>query len=75
MSGSQRDRRKVTDAGQGRISPLPAPPAKLVVVVVVVSGLGSGSRTFYLQIIAFSSGGTRIRTGGTMIFRHVQESG
>ena len=33
--------------------------------------LGSNLWTFYLQNVHFYSGGTRIRTGGTMIFRSV----
>ena len=32
-----------------------------------------GSQTFYLQISFFQSGGTRIRTGDTMIFSHMQK--
>jgi hypothetical protein len=32
-----------------------------------------GSQTFYLQISVFYSGGTRIRTGDTMIFSHIQK--
>jgi hypothetical protein len=39
------------------------------VFVVGRKSLGSSPRTFYLQSARFSSGGTRIRTGGTMIFR------
>ncbi len=43
------------------------------VFVVGRSVLGFSLWAFYLQNARFYSGGTRIRTGDTMIFRHMQK--
>jgi hypothetical protein len=59
--------------GQGRITPLPTPPAKIWLWwnCGERSSLGFTSWAFCRQYARFYSGGTRIRTGGTMIFsRH-----
>ena len=75
-TGLWRESKRIDAVAQAHQRSLPAPPPKTLVVVKLWwtgANLPQGFGRFTCKTPVLVSGGTQIRTGGTMIFSHIQK--